>query len=86
MSITICWPWRERMKERKAAVAAAAVARGVESAVGLATLGERLLVVSLALAAAGAVYVAACLLLRVEELKPVAGWLTRLRRGRRGAP
>jgi len=64
-----------------AAAAAAAVARGVESAVGLATLGERLLVVSLALAAAGAVYVAACLLLRVEELKPVAAWLARLRRG-----
>ncbi len=69
------------LRRKIGALGGRAVARGVESAVGLATLGERLLVVSLALAAAGAVYVAACLLLRVEELKPVAAWLARLRRG-----
>jgi putative peptidoglycan lipid II flippase len=60
-----------------AAAAAAGVARGVESAVGMESLGERMLVLSLALAAAVAVYVAGCLLLRVEELKPLAGWLAR---------
>jgi len=68
-----------------AALAAAGVARAVESAVGLRSVPERALVVGLALAAAGVVYVGMCTFLRVEELKPLLGWTARLfGRGRRG--
>ena len=61
-----------------AALAAAAVSRAVESAVGLRSVGERMLGVGAALAVAAAVYIGVCLLLRVEELKPLAGWMERL--------
>jgi len=62
-----------------AAFAAAAVARGIESLVGLRSLGERMLVVGLALGAAGIVYLGMCAFLRVEELKPLLGWVSRMR-------
>jgi putative peptidoglycan lipid II flippase len=68
-----------------AAIAAMGVASGVESAVGLRSVGERALVVGLALAAAGVVYVGMCSFLRVEELKPLLGWAARLA-GRRPRP
>jgi putative peptidoglycan lipid II flippase len=66
------------------AIAAAAVAHAMESAVGLRSVFERTLVVGVALAVAAAVYLGLCLLLRVEELKPLLGWAARLT-GRRGA-
>jgi putative peptidoglycan lipid II flippase len=61
-----------------AAVAAGWVAGAVESAVGLRSVAERALVVGLALAAAGVVYVGMCTFLRVEELKPLLGWTARI--------
>lgn len=66
------------------AAAAAGVARAMESAVGLRSVFERTLVVGVALAVAGAVYLGLCVFLRVEELKPLLGWAARLT-GRRGA-
>jgi putative peptidoglycan lipid II flippase len=64
------------------AAVAAVVARALETAVGLRSVLERGLVVGAALAAAGAVYLGLCVLLRVEELKPLLGWATRLTRKR----
>jgi putative peptidoglycan lipid II flippase len=61
-----------------AAVAAGWVAGAVESAVGLRSVAERALVVGLALAAAGVVYVGMCTFLHVEELKPLLGWTARI--------
>ncbi|HEV8129540.1 MAG TPA: murein biosynthesis integral membrane protein MurJ [Candidatus Eisenbacteria bacterium] len=61
-----------------AAAAAAGVARVVESVVGLRSTPERALVVGLALAVAGVVYVGMCTFLRIEELKPLLGWTSRL--------
>ncbi|HEX7077089.1 MAG TPA: murein biosynthesis integral membrane protein MurJ [Candidatus Eisenbacteria bacterium] len=67
-----------------AAVAAAAVARvaaeGVARAIGARSVPERVLIVGAGFVAATAVYVFLCTLLRVQELKPILGWLT----GRRG--
>jgi len=66
------------------AAAAAATSRGVESLVGLHGVVARLLVVGAALTVAAAVYVGLCLLLRVQELKPLLGFATRLT-GKRSA-
>jgi putative peptidoglycan lipid II flippase len=66
------------------AAAAAATARGLETLVGLHGVVARLLVVGAALAVAAAVYVGLCLLLRVQELKPLLGFATRLT-GKRSA-
>ena len=68
-----------------AAIAAGWVAGALESAVGLRSVAERMLVVGLALAAAGVVYVGMCTFLRVEELKPLLGWTRRLLGGKRRA-
>jgi putative peptidoglycan lipid II flippase len=62
-----------------AAAVAAGVARAVKSAVGLDHVAGRILVVGLALAAASLVYLGMCLLLRVQELKPLLGWVARWR-------
>lgn len=65
-----------------ARVAAAAVAH----AVGTGTVPERTLIVAAGIAVAIAVYIALCSVLRVQELKPVLGWLTgRKRRAAGGA-
>jgi putative peptidoglycan lipid II flippase len=68
-----------------AAVAAGLVAGALESAVGLRSVAERALVVGLAFAAAGVVYVGMCTFLRVEELKPLLGWTARIFGGKRRA-
>jgi putative peptidoglycan lipid II flippase len=68
-----------------AALAAGWVAGALESAVGLRSVAERTLVVGLALAAAGVVYVGMCTFLRVEELKPLLGWTARIFGGGRRA-
>jgi len=60
------------------AAAAAGVARGLEAGIGLERAPERALVVGAALLVAGGVYLGLCALLRVEELKPMLGWATRV--------
>jgi putative peptidoglycan lipid II flippase len=67
-----------------AAAAAGGVARAVEGATGPGGVGVRALVVGLALGAAALVYLGMCLLLRVQELKPLLGWAARLSGRRRG--
>ncbi|MGE5177624.1 MAG: murein biosynthesis integral membrane protein MurJ [Bacteroidota bacterium] len=60
------------------AAAAAGVARVVEGVVGLRNVVDRALVVGASLAAASVVYVVLCQFLRVQELKPLLGWVARL--------
>ncbi|HET7498660.1 MAG TPA: murein biosynthesis integral membrane protein MurJ [Candidatus Eisenbacteria bacterium] len=66
------------------AAAAAATARGLERLVGLHGVAARVIVVGGALAVATGIYVGLCLLLRVEELKPLLGFASRLA-GKRSA-
>ena len=73
-----------------AAAAAAACARvaagAVTHAVGARSVPERTLIVAAGFAVAVVVYLGLCTLLRVQELKPVLGWLTgRKRRGAGGS-
>ena len=63
-----------------AAAAATVTAGAIEGWLGTRGIGARLLLVGASLCVAGFVYVALGSFLRVEELRPLLGWLSRWRK------
>jgi putative peptidoglycan lipid II flippase len=63
-----------------AAVAATVTAGAIEGAVGMRGIGARLFLVAASMGVASVVYLALGSFLRVEELRPVLGWLARIRK------
>lgn len=63
-----------------AASAATVTAGAIEGAIGMRGVGSRILLVGASLAVAGVVYLALGSFLRVQELRPLFGWLSRWRK------